>query len=323
MISRFESGNIKSKIRKHHKGSSIRKVRFTDNGRMITIAKTVKVHDLTSNQTTHTLRRDDDKTTTFYSVKPFGDNIISTGDDDGGIIVWDTRTPEKPIFTSNDCEQYISDIDGKFESRRLMVCTSGEGTLTAYDLRSNKMIEPQSELFEAGFQCVKLVDANKKVVVGGEDGAVYIFNHNEWAHTSGKFALSSDTYNRGKCSIDCLDLLNDNSTFLVGCSDGKMRALTLWPHQVISETVFCRQTSLESIHVNPNEGQSNFVICGENLINIVDYEDKSETSSDEDSLSESNKMSTAESNDAGADTMQEESKQKLKTDTEDYLQVFH
>lgn len=301
-------------------------MRFTNDGQLVTIAKTVKLYDLVSNQISHTLKRNDELRTTFYSVKPFGSNIISAGDDDGGILVWDTRTPSEPIFTSNDCEQYISDIDGKFETRRLMLCTSGEGTLTAYDLRAMKMIEPQSELFEAGFQCMKVVDSNKKVVIGGEDGALYVFNHNEWAHTSGKFSISSDLQNRGKCSIDCMDTIFDDSMFLVGCSDGKMRSLTLWPHRVIEETVFCKRSSLESIHVNPNEGQTEMVISGDNYINLVEYQEKSDDDAEDDNESESEQTDSSLDDDMTkkeSPKNHEDTTKKLKPNTEDYLNIFN
>lgn len=323
---RIENGLVKSKIRRHHKGSPIRKVRFNNEGHMVTIAKTVKVYDLASNETTCTLKRDDGKKVQFYSVKPFGHNIISSGDDDGGIFVWDKRTPNEPIFSAYDCEQYISDIDGKFETRRQMLCTSGEGTLTAYDLRAKKMIEPQSELFEAGFQCMKLDNDNKKVVIGGEDGALYVFNQNEWAHTSGKFAISSDVQNRGRCSIDCIDTIPGSSIYLVGCSDGKMRSIRLWPHQVISEKAFCGKSSLESIHVNQKSDRTQIVISGENLLNIVEYRERS----DDESETCSEQTDTSDEDDGSVRNVEEQDslnqnplrKKKFETDIEDYLNVF-
>lgn len=292
----------------------------------------MKIHDLVSNETTLTLKRNDGKPTAFYSVMPFGNNIISAGDDDGGIFLWDARTPEEPVFSAYNCDQYISDIDGKYENRKLVVCTSGEGTLTAYDMRAKKMIEPQSELFEAGFQCVKLVDLNKKVVIGGEDGSIYVFNQNEWAHTSGKFDLGNDSRNRGKCSIDGLDMLSDESTFLVACSDGRMRTLTLWPHQVISETIVCKRAPLESIHVNPNHDKSEILVCGDEFLNVIEYKEKGEVESDaeDESRDEGSKItplavSTHESNHDKAEeqhTTEPKTTKKLKTNIDDYLNIF-
>lgn len=293
---------------------------------MVTIAKTVKVHDLNSNQTINTLKRHDDKPPTLYSLMPLSTNIICAGDDDGSIFVWDTRTSDsKPTFTSSDCGQYISDIDGRYDSRRLIVCTSGEGTLTAYDLRTNKKIEPQSELFEAGFQCVKMVELNKKVVIGGEDGAIYVFNQNEWAHTSGKFAISDDTRNRGKCSIDGIEMIPDSSVFVAACSDGRIRSLTLWPHRLFDETVVCKRSSLESIHINPNEGKLEMVVSGENYINIVNYEEKSsdeELSESDSHINGNNTDSSAESGDGEKRERTDASTKKLKTNNEDYLNIF-
>lgn len=298
---------------------------------MITIAKTVKVHDLDATATIHTLKRNDDQKTTFYSVTLLSNNIICAGDDNGKVFVWDTRTPEKPIFSSCDCEQYISGIDGRYEGRRIFVCSSGEGTLTAYDLRANKMIEPQSELFEAGFQCVKMVDANRKVVVGGEDGAIYVFNQGEWAHTSGKFSFTDDPRNSGKSSIEGIDVLPDNSTFLTASSDGRLRALSLWPHKVVGSKTVCKRNSLDTIQVSPHDGGLEVLVGGDKYINLLSYEDKPE---DDDSGSDSS--SSGESSDDendGSDVERANGKtrphthlnnnsKKLKANTEDYLNIF-
>lgn len=335
-----EDGKLTSKLKKHHKGSPIRRVRFGQDGRMITIAKTVKIYDLDTNQNVLTLKRDDQEKDTFYSVMPLGNNLVTAGDDGGKLFVWDTRTPEKMVFSSSDCDQYISDIDGRYEGRKI-VCTSGEGTLTAYDLRANKMIDPQSELFEAGFQCVKLVDFNKKVVIGGEDGAIYVFNQNEWAHTSGKFPISDDTQNRGKCSIENIDVLPDSSIFLTACSDGRMRSLTLWPHQVLSETILCKRNSLDTLHVNPHSNKSEIVVGGDKFLNLVSYEEKSDDEDeDEDGskTSKTNSLTDDDSDDSNISEPQQQKSQqqareqdensstndtkKLKVATEDYLNIF-
>lgn len=287
----------------------------------------MKVHDLVANKTLTTIKRDSPSPVQLYSVKPFGQNIISAGDDDGALYVWDARIPHQPIFSSHDCEQYISDIDGRYEVRKLIVCTSGEGTLTAYDMRAKKMIEPQSELFEAGFQCLRMVDLHKKVVIGGEDGAIYVFNQSEWAHTSGKFAVGSDAQNRGKCSIDCLEVLPDETTFIAGCSDGRIRALSLWPHQIISESARCRKSPLESLHLNPAEGKSELLICGENNIEIVSFQEKESESDSDSSQNEGNTAVAKETKtkvvNEHADSVDDERPKKLKAeDTEDYLNLF-
>lgn len=333
-MSRLENGDLKTKFKKHHKGSPIRRIRFDKDGHMITIAKTVKIHDLEANKAVQSLKRNDGEKTTFYSVMPLGANILCAGDDAGKVFVWDTRSPDEPVFTSCDCEQYISDIDGKYEGRRMIVCTSGEGTLTAYDLRANKMIEPQSELFEAGFQCVKMVEANKKIVIGGEDGAIYVFNQGEWAHTSGKFAFNDDTQNRGKCSIEGLDVIPDSSTFLTASSNGRLQSVTLWPHKVLGERIVCKRNSLDTIHINPHEGQSEVVVGGDKYINILSYEEKSDNEEDSDNSQESDDSESDVNSSEGDDgetrkktrdpsnPEENTSAKKLKPDTEDYLNIF-
>jgi len=337
----IDGGDITSTLRKHHKGSPIRRLRFDKNGNLVSAARTIKIHDIQSNATIHTLKRNDDSKTIFNATLPLGPSIICAGDDEGKVFVWDTRTSEEvPTFSSSDCDQYISDIDGKYEGRRMFVCTSGEGTLTAYDLRANKMIEPQSELFEAGFQCVKMVESNKKVVIGGEDGAVYVFNQNEWGHTSGKFAVSDDARNRGKCSIEAIDMLPDSSIYLVACSDGRIRSLTLWPHQLLSEKVVCKRRSLECLQTCPIEGSSQVVVAGENYINILKFEEKQEDDEvdpdkvedpmsaassadpDESSREASVTAEAQEQHPHGETESEGGNPKKLKVNVDDYLNVF-
>lgn len=295
---------------------------------MLTAARTIKVYDLESQTTSLKLKRESGNSTSLYSLTPFGNNIISAGDDDGGIFVWDTRSPDRVIFQSHDCEQYISDIDGIYETRRLLICTSGEGTLTAYDLRAMKMIEPQSELFDTGFQCLKLLSANKKIVVGAEDGAVYIFNQNEWGNTSGKHAITDDARNRGKCSIDCLEVVEDDSVFLAGCSDGKLRAFSLWPYNLLTEGLFCKRRSLESIHKHPNK--DTLIVCGENYMNFIDYtigqEDSDEGEPPEAEISQGDQPTASDPSHGqkrcGASSDEQNLAKKAATNQEDYLNLF-
>lgn len=267
----LESFAPKLILKRHHKGTPIRRVRFDTNGRMITIARTVKVYDLETNTSTYKLIRDDDLKTSFYSLKSLANNFIAAGDDDGHLMVWDTRTSNnKPLFKASDCDQYISDIDAQYEGRRLIVCTSGEGTLTAYDMRNRKMIEPQSELFEAGFQCLRLDNLHKKVIVGGEDCALYIFNQDEWAHTSDKFALARN------CNIECLDM-NSESLIFAGCSDGRVRVARLWPHIIISS--YRARAPIDSVQAHSELQQ--LIACGENYLNVINYEEVEEDSEEE------------------------------------------
>lgn len=296
---------------------------------MVTAAKTVKIYDLVTEKTTHMLKRDDGKPVPFYSMTAFKEHVISAGDDDGALFVWDTRTPNELVFSTYDCQHYISDIAGDYDVKKLIVATSGEGTLTAYDMRVKKMIEPKSEFFGAGFQCLKMLDLNKKLAIGAEDGAIYVFNQNEWAHTSGKFAVTDDLQNRGKCSIDCIDLMPDKSTLVVGGSDGKMRTVSLWPHEVLTEKSYCRRMPLESIHVHPKDGQSEILVSGGNYINIVKFEepedddnaDKTETIAQVGTKNETEKRPADGS---AHDTSSTRNQQKRpRTNFDDYLQVFN
>ena len=65
-----------------------------------------------------------------------------------GIQVWDLRQ-QKAVMESNEIEEFISDMDIE-SNKRILVATSGEGTLSAFDIRKHKM-RVQSELFDSEF----------------------------------------------------------------------------------------------------------------------------------------------------------------------------
>ena len=121
---------------------------------MLSAAKTIKVTDLNTQKVTRKIDNDKKK---IYSLLVADDYLVCAGDDEGNFKVWDYRV-DRPIHLSlRECDGYISDLDID-SSQRLVVASSGEGTLTAFNLRARRMEEPQSELFDAGFQCVRFAE---------------------------------------------------------------------------------------------------------------------------------------------------------------------
>lgn len=275
-----------TELLKHHKGTPVRKVRFADDGSLVTSAKTVKIYDLATSTNKFMLKRNDDKNARFYSILLFDSSLVCAGDDEGEFFMWDTRTEgDRPVMQAKKCDQYISDMDAD-RNKKIVMCTSGDGTLTAFDVRMKKMIEPQSELFEAGFQCLKYMELNEKVVVGGEDGSLYVFKNGEWGYTREKVPVTTLARSRGKsCSVDCIDILSGTS-IIVGCSDGRLRALNLYPHKILKESIISHKISVEALHVNPN--LNIIATCDENMINLIDYVEDADEDNDGDGASANN-----------------------------------
>jgi hypothetical protein len=166
-----------------------------------------------------------------------------------------------------ECDDYISDLDIN-ESKRLVCASSGDGTLSAFNIRAKRMESPQSELFDAGFQSIRFMENKSKVIVGAEDGALNIFNINEWGNISDRFPIRGNTTRgQGFCSIDNMELLNDE-TLVVGSSDGKLRAISILPNKILCD--ICTNVSgVESLDVNQITKQ--IVSTNDNVLKLFNY----------------------------------------------------
>lgn len=97
---------------------------------MVTCAKSIKIFDLNHSQLTNTLKGDMGK---IYSLLVIDHFLICAGDDEGRFKVWDYRMNGNCIMDLKECDDYISDLD--VNSRKIVVASSGEGTLSAFNIR--------------------------------------------------------------------------------------------------------------------------------------------------------------------------------------------
>lgn len=259
-----EDGNKKvlNNFKRHHKGSSIRKLRFWDN-LLFSAAKTIKVTDLNTLQVTRKLDNDKAK---IYSLLVADNYLVCAGDDEGNFKAWDYRV-DRPIHMSLcKCEGFISDLDID-STRRIVVASSGEGTLTAFNLGARKMEEPQSELFDSGFQCVRFAEEKHKVVVGSEDGVLNIFNQNQWGNISDRFPVKQNK--TGECSIDCMEMFGEENFLVMGCSDGSLQAVSLFPNKALN-VISKFNAGVESCDVHQINKQ--VVATSEDNVKVFSYE---------------------------------------------------
>ncbi|KAH9400950.1 WD domain repeat-containing protein 55 [Tyrophagus putrescentiae] len=237
----FDNGKAKNcpdivtSFSNHHKGSSVRKLRFNEDGTLLfSAAKTVKVTDLTTSKVVRKIEDTEkgSKKKKIYSLLIADEYLLCVGDDEGGFTVWDYRTERPAHLRLSVCEGYLSDLDID-SARKIVVASSGEGTLTAFNLRAKRMEEPQSELFDAGFQTVRYLEEKGKVVVGAEDGALNLFNIGGWGNISDRFPVKKSSGGAGRnaeaVSIDCMEVLEsgegvDENLLVVGASDGTLQA---------------------------------------------------------------------------------------------------
>lgn len=273
-------------LSRHHKGSSIRQVEFSigDSGNLLlSAAKTVKIYDLDSCKTIRKIDNSKNKTS-IYSMRVIDNFLLATGDDEGYFRLWDYRVNRGSAMELHACTDYISDMD-ILPDNRTIVTTSGEGTLTAYNIRSKKMVH-QSELFDSGLNTVRVLPSKGKVIVGCEDGAINIFNIGEWGNLSDRFPLEMTR----KSSVDKLEVLGHGTMIAVGTGYGETKIVSLFPHKC-HQTLFQHDCSVESLSVQ--ESTNSIASIDTNVIHLAEFKDVSE---DEEEIEDSESDSDEEPN---------------------------
>ncbi|KAL0273061.1 UNVERIFIED_CONTAM: hypothetical protein PYX00_005826 [Menopon gallinae] len=158
----------------------------------------------------------------LYRLYELDDNIICSGDENGTVKMWDIRQND-PILSFTECEEYISDMISK-DGKKFLVCSSGDGTLTAFNIIAKKPYV-QSEEYDAELNSMQLCKLDTKLVVGSSNGKMYFFN---W----GEFGYHSDEYFGVKGAINSVLAVTENMA-LAAYDDGLIRAYNFYPHRHI------------------------------------------------------------------------------------------
>lgn len=179
-----------------------------------------------------------------------GTPLLATGDDCGGIRIWDERLcggnsnnmqfsnkrPRGCVLEWNLQEDYISGIEysphsnGKnMDGNNLLLATSADGSLGVYDLRMNKgAVEDstrKSDHLDDELLSLCILKSGKKVVCGTQTGALSIFSF-------GTFGDISDRMPGHPSSVETL-LKVDEDTILTGSSDGLIRVVQIHPDKFL------------------------------------------------------------------------------------------
>ncbi|KAJ1900711.1 WD domain repeat-containing protein 55 [Coemansia sp. S17] len=156
-------------------------------------------------------------------VKYVNEQIIATGDESGGLKLWDIRQNNKPAFTFKEHVDYISDMVFNSDKRHLLA-TSGDGCMSIYDVRKSKPFHV-SENQDDELLSVAIMRGGKKVIVGETDGVLGIF-------TYGQFDDVTDRFPGHPQSIDSICKLTEDLC-VTGSSDGLLRIVQLFPHKLV------------------------------------------------------------------------------------------
>ncbi|CAA0812498.1 transducin family protein / WD-40 repeat family protein [Striga hermonthica] len=151
------------------------------------------------------------------------ESTIASGDDEGCIKVWDTR--QRSCCNTFDVhEEYISDMTFASDSMKL-IGTSGDGTLSVCNLRSNK-VQTRSEFSEEELLSVVIMKNGRKVVCGTQSGTLLLYSWGFFKDCSDRFVDLSPNY------VDAL-LKLDEDRVITGSENGIISLVGILPNRII------------------------------------------------------------------------------------------
>ncbi|KAL3281159.1 hypothetical protein HHI36_004377 [Cryptolaemus montrouzieri] len=203
--------------------TSCRDVEFSQDGKILFSVSTDMAIMLSDFETQKLLRFYEDAHDEAIScVSVLNENLFATGDDNGCIRLWDLRVNgTQQIYKAKKNEDYISDIITN-EDEKYLLCSSGDGSLTTFDLQNRKFLM-QTEEYEEELTCLGLFRHETKLLSGTSKGKLLLFNWSE-------FGLHSDIFPGPKTCINSLVPITENIV-VTACDDGILRATHLFPHR--------------------------------------------------------------------------------------------
>jgi len=153
------------------------------------------------------------------SMLLFGGQLF-TGSDNGTVQVWDWRQ-KNSIMSFSENEDFIADM--AYHDHELL-CPSGDGTLSVFDLRKGKL-EAMSDNLEDELLSIAVVKNNQKVVCGSQGGILNIFRYGYWGDVNDRFPGHPE-------SIDALVKMSENIV-VTGSSDGLIRVVEILPNRLL------------------------------------------------------------------------------------------
>ncbi|KAJ4822402.1 WD domain repeat-containing protein 55 [Turnera subulata] len=208
----------------HEHTESCRAVKFTHDGRAILSASSDRSILATDIETGSAIARlENAHENPIFSMISLTESTIATGDDNGCIKVWDTRQ-RSCTNTFEAHEDYVSDITFASDSMKLLA-TSGDGTLSVCNLRSNK-VQTRSEFSEEELLSVVIMKNGRKVICGTQDGTLLLYSWGFFKDCSDRFIGLSPN------SVDSL-LKLDEDRVIAGCENGLISLVGILPNRII------------------------------------------------------------------------------------------
>lgn len=223
----YSSDEVKQTLSLNYHDDSCRKVCFSPNGQY-----------LASGSADHSLGFVDQNGKLVHRIKQahqsgisaigFIDNqLLGSADEDGEIKIWDLKSG-KCVMDVHEQDETITNL--KYESGSGLLLTSCyDGTLGVYDLKkpnhSEQKVYAISDTVNEDLLGLELVKNNKFVLTSSNQGTLFIFKWDYWTDCV-------DIIRGHKASVDSI-LKIDENTVLTGGEDGYLRAVSVYPNQII------------------------------------------------------------------------------------------
>lgn len=209
-------------VRAH--SDSCRTVRFINDGQAIVTGSKDRSILATDVETgAPIVRLENSHEDAINSIINVTDSTIASGDDLGFIKVWDTR--QRSCCNSFSVhEDFISDMTFAADSMKLLA-TSGDGTLSVCNLRTNK-IQTQSQFSEEELLSVVIMKNGRKVICGSQSGNLLLYSWGFFKDCSDRFVDLCPN------SVDVL-LKFDEDRLIAGCDNGLISLVGILPNRII------------------------------------------------------------------------------------------
>ncbi|GAB5373400.1 hypothetical protein AAMO2058_001748100 [Amorphochlora amoebiformis] len=155
-------------------------------------------------------------------VKLYDNNTLLTGDDEGYVRAWDVRGGMKEVWGQAEHGDFVSDIMC-VEEKKIALVTSGDGTLSSYDMRKGNCAYISDSLQEE-LLCIAMVKKMQKIICGSSGGSLEMFEFGMIGKPEDRFIGHPD-------SIDSLCNIDDE-TLCTGSSDGHIRIVSVHPNKM-------------------------------------------------------------------------------------------
>lgn len=243
----YRYSNEENKLLYTHEvhSKAVRDIEFSKDGRDLISAsrdKSIVISDFETGKFKRMWEKAHDEP--VYSLTVVDENLIASGDDDGTVKLWDSRIQgSEPVFSLKEVEDYITSITTNSQ-KRLLLCTSGDGMMTTFNIASKKMYV-QSEPYEEELTCAGVFRNESKVVAGSSKGNFYTFN---W----GEFGYHNDGFSGPSTPISMMIPITERIAITAG-EEGVIRAMHLFPGRILG-VVGQHSLAVETMDIS-NDGE--------------------------------------------------------------------